>query len=568
MENKLEMGRYNQETQKLYREILKIYEELDLDKEKVLLEENYKSINSKDKISLAFIGQYSAGKSTIIKALTGEENIKIDSDIATSEVTDYKWGNFILTDTPGLNTNENKEHDELTRNAIKSADLLIYCITSDLFREVTKNDFKDLAKYYKNKMFLVINKMSKETGEYDVLVKNYKDSINRTLEPECSLIDFHHFFFDAADYVEGIKDDDDDFIEDSHFEEFIKALDEFIKIKGLTGRMLTPITVLERSIENSLIELEEDEVLKERKRLIQKICKVIDNKKASCRNECNRSVQETINKYIQQGTEIAINLGNSSYKFDDGDFQKFSNPLQEKLAQDIEEKFELYAEEVDEEVQEIMESEQAIYYFKKEEKRLQKEIEGEKGNELISTIEKGIGKATNEAAPKITSALAKLSNVEAGKEATIWAVNGSTLHKAVKNIGGKLGYKFKPFQALKISKNIAGMGRYLNTALVGAGIAMDAIGVLTEKKAEKDLREAKDSVKLQFLNMAKETEKHYNNEINEAAREFDKIKDELLKELNETEKQTQKKGEGKKKLEEYQEKIKRLREKIEYGSNN
>ena len=170
MENKLEMGRYNQETQKLYREILKIYEELDLDKEKVLLEENYKSINSKDKISLAFIGQYSAGKSTIIKALTGEENIKIDSDIATSEVTDYKWGNFILTDTPGLNTNENKEHDELTRNAIKSADLLIYCITSDLFREVTKNDFKDLAKYYKNKMFLVINKMSKETGEYLSLI--------------------------------------------------------------------------------------------------------------------------------------------------------------------------------------------------------------------------------------------------------------------------------------------------------------------------------------------------------------------------------------------------------------
>ena len=148
MENKLEMGRYNQETQKLYREILKIYEELDLDKEKVLLEENYKSINSKDKISLAFIGQYSAGKSTIIKALTGEENIKIDSDIATSEVTDYKWGNFILTDTPGLNTNENKEHDELTRNAIKSADLLIYCITSDLFREVTKNDFKDSYKFY------------------------------------------------------------------------------------------------------------------------------------------------------------------------------------------------------------------------------------------------------------------------------------------------------------------------------------------------------------------------------------------------------------------------------------
>jgi predicted GTPase len=40
-------------------------------------------IASEDRIKLAFVGQYTAGKSTIISALTGDNTIKIDSNIST-----------------------------------------------------------------------------------------------------------------------------------------------------------------------------------------------------------------------------------------------------------------------------------------------------------------------------------------------------------------------------------------------------------------------------------------------------------------------------------------------------
>src|SRR5659263_360122 len=63
-----------------------------------ILEEAGKS----DLLKVVFVGQYSAGKSTIISALTGNRNIKIDADIATDKTTDYPWNGILLTDTPGL----------------------------------------------------------------------------------------------------------------------------------------------------------------------------------------------------------------------------------------------------------------------------------------------------------------------------------------------------------------------------------------------------------------------------------------------------------------------------------
>ena len=142
MDVSFKIGKYAEEIDNLKNKIIKIYENYGLEDDIISLEKDLKSNNELNKISVAFVGQYSAGKSTIIKGLTGNYNIKIDSDIATSKVESYNFGNISLIDTPGLNTNEHKEHDEATRNIITKADLLVYCITSDLFREVTKNDFK------------------------------------------------------------------------------------------------------------------------------------------------------------------------------------------------------------------------------------------------------------------------------------------------------------------------------------------------------------------------------------------------------------------------------------------
>lgn len=76
-------------------------------------------------IKVAFVGQYSAGKSTIISALTGRRDIKIDADIATDRTTSYAWNGIKLIDMPGLFT-DRKDHDKITYETIEKADLLVF----------------------------------------------------------------------------------------------------------------------------------------------------------------------------------------------------------------------------------------------------------------------------------------------------------------------------------------------------------------------------------------------------------------------------------------------------------
>lgn len=197
------------------------------------LAKDIEEIENQKLLTVALIGQYSAGKSTIISALTGNKSIKIDADIATDKTTDYEWNNVLLTDTPGLWT-DRKDHDDITYKKIKESDLLIYCLTSDLFDDIILENFKKIAfeEKQKNKMMVVVNKMSMESGEYSELVGNYKKSLNDSLEPY-KIDEFPLCFIDAADYIEGVDENENELKELSHFNDFVKLINIFIKEKGI-----------------------------------------------------------------------------------------------------------------------------------------------------------------------------------------------------------------------------------------------------------------------------------------------------------------------------------------------
>lgn len=523
--------------------------------------------NEEDKIVMAFIGQYSAGKSTIIKALTGDSSIVIDSDIATSKTQNYEWGQIVLVDTPGLNTNENAMHDEMALDAVKKADLVVYCITSDLFHEVTRDDFKKLSIDYKPKMFLVINKMSKESGEYEVLIDNYTDSINKTLAPEYSLSDYHHFFVDAADYLTGILEDDDDYIEDSHFEEFVEKLNDFIRMKGKMAQLSTPLLVLKGEIDNALDDIEEDEHVKEGIDLIKKVNKIIEDKKRKFSRISSDEVQRAAHKFIQKGDDVARGISEKGFSFTDEDLQNFAEPIQEALCKSIAGYFEKYAKEVDEEVQRVMKSEQAIHFFEEDKRRLEKDYKyvDSKTGETFGKIQSGLGEATKTVVPKVSGMFAKWANVTEGQKITIWTVKGSDLHSVVKKVGKKLGYKFKPFEALKISKKIAEFSKWLGPILTGVGTVVELMGVFAEHNAEKKLVKAREGIRITFKGMAEETEEFYIQQVSDAAKEFDDIRDALDEELERITKESQNNFTFKENLINLRHQITELQKQIEYG---
>ena len=151
---------------------------------KTKLNQNLQEYKQEGLISVAFIGQYSAGKSTIISALTGKRDIRIDADIATDKTASYNWNDIKIIDTPGLFT-DREDHDAITYEAIDKADLLVFSLTYMLFDSVTVENFKKLAyeKGYAWKMMLVVNKMSDEAGEEAEKIANYCHSLAEALKP-------------------------------------------------------------------------------------------------------------------------------------------------------------------------------------------------------------------------------------------------------------------------------------------------------------------------------------------------------------------------------------------------
>ena len=83
---------------------------------------------------MVLTGQYSSGKSTLVKALTDDAaQVVIDSAVATDKVEVFDWDGLVdLVDTPGVQAGL-AEYDELAEDALRTADLVLFAVTVELF---------------------------------------------------------------------------------------------------------------------------------------------------------------------------------------------------------------------------------------------------------------------------------------------------------------------------------------------------------------------------------------------------------------------------------------------------
>ncbi|HQN73169.1 MAG TPA: 50S ribosome-binding GTPase, partial [bacterium] len=69
-------------------------------------------------------GVYNAGKSSLVNALTGEEVAEVGKIPTTDRISEYRYHNSILLDTPGIDAPV--EHEELAEKTLFSADAVIF----------------------------------------------------------------------------------------------------------------------------------------------------------------------------------------------------------------------------------------------------------------------------------------------------------------------------------------------------------------------------------------------------------------------------------------------------------
>lgn len=466
-------------------------------------------VSERKELRLAFVGQYSSGKSTIISALTGNKDIAIDANIATDEVTEYRWNNIVLMDTPGILAGKVEEHDERTKAALKECDLIFYVLTSQLFDDVVFNNFIDLAynQHLADKMFIVVNKMNMEYGDYSQLVQNYTTSLQNTFKERG--YDFSAFpvaFIDANDYLEGVKDGDDEFIQVSNFEKFIDDLNSFVSSKGLIKKQFdTPVRILQSYAKDIAIS-EVDQNLAEFYRQFEQRLSISER-------ELKRDVYDLLYSFeanaMQKVSALSSgigSLGEAEWKVQQDELNRVLQQSINTTSTEIEKVVEKNYEDLLREVENFSNRDALAKYIDSIDAKLNSpNISIEERNNL--NYQKKALSWLKTGAAKVGDMAPGVNNVFGG----ISGASGSQLHSFVKNIGHFFGKSFKPWEAVRWASNIAKVAKF-GIPVVTAGIDI-WMQLREEKKENKRLAQIKES-KNQFIT-------GYQGELNKVKGQFE-----------------------------------------------
>ena len=483
--------------------------------------------NKSDAIRLVFAGQYSAGKSSILKMLTGRADIAIGADITTQQAHTYDWNGIEVVDTPGIHTQLRPDHDEISYDAIASADMLVFVVTNELFDSYMADHFRKLAidKDKAGEMILVVNKMDRtaegNTGEQQNIIR---EDLKKVLEPYTPE-QLNLSFLDAESYLESIEEraEDpelaDELVARSGYAQFIDTLNRFVEEKSIPSKLTTELYVIDDRLEKAIKELQpkssdadidalEESFMQQRHLLIE------------ARGRMQQEVKDIYTTAASQIRDIGLDAANLLV---DGCKQdEVEEELQKSIrkAEDIIEKCQSDAVEViDARLNEMGQRLEVIEnseFSRDLKSRLSGKFEGlpEGIQKIIANAGLGFQKAGQ----------AVLNNAyKAGTQGGLKLTNfsGSTIHQMVLKVGHGVGFKFKPWQAIKITKGIAIGGQVLSALGVGFSVFMQIKADQDEERIREDLKNNRQNIRSQF-NVAA-------NELEDYARQY--IKDNVNRPL-------------------------------------
>ncbi|HHF2902667.1 TPA: GTPase [Vibrio diabolicus] len=479
-------------------------------------------------LKLALVGQYNAGKSSILKALTGDDEIKIDSNICTDEVTAYNWNRIQVLDTPGVHAGRS-DHDQTTYTAIDEADLLIFAITNELFDDVIGKHFRQLAfeRHKAKEILLVVNKMARDSGTAETKIS----SLLPVLEPMLPE-DFNTTFIDAECYLDALEEDDEqdreDLFEESNFEALVTSINSFVEQKGFLGKLTTPLSSMQSTVrklrEEKSVSNPEEKLLIE---LLHRKLSILREGELRLKRKMTEMLNSTLYEVSGFGDDLAEMICESSTedavkaKSDEAETRcKF---VVDKLSEDFVTTVRSHVEQVTSELEQLEKSQLA--------KALNDAIDqissGHVADNIthigdqikISDYESGANdryaklSSWAQKGLNFTSESAKGVNATANNLGSAAGVSGSSLHNGVKIVGKFFGVKFKPWQAVNIAKNIGNVARYLGPAMAVIGVGLQIYDDLKQEEQRTTMRDARANIRREFRKIAKDLEQQFQEGI-------------------------------------------------------
>lgn len=473
-------------------------------------------------LTIAFVGEYSSGKSSIISALTNRRDIAISADIATDRTTAYQWKDIRLIDTPGLYT-ERSDHDEITYDAIRQADLLVFCLTHALFDSITVQNFKKLAfdERYITKMLLVVNKMSSEAGNDDVKISSYTKGLETALAGH-SIGSIKLCFIDARDFLDGSDANDVELLQSSRFDTFIDALNSFVTEKGVLARLDTPVRIAIGHLREASSVLsrttQEDNAFLE---ILNRLSKAVERERGRLRSQARGLASELSAQVADIGIKLSQFVGTPDELVTEAKKAEAEICARSETAcVEFEAAVQQTQDSLKTSVSDVLDSDLTTQFIARLDsgKVASKGVEINVGaSRLLSQV-----KTLGEIGGKVGANVSKLA--QGGKATqgilTASAASGSYLHKGILGAGKLIGYSFKPWQAVNLAKTIGNVAQALGPILAVIGIAMEIANSLQEAENERLLSDGRKNVVADFLRVATELEAQFETQLREVEKEL------------------------------------------------
>jgi GTPase SAR1 family protein len=474
-------------------------------------------LSDEETLTLVFAGQYSAGKSTILKALTGRSDIATGAGITTQEAHIYDWHGIKVIDTPGVHTQLRPDHDEISYQAIANADLLVFVVTNELFDSDIAKHFRKLAieKDKAHEMMLVVNKMRRcvrgNTPEMQDIIREDLRKVLVPFYPE----DLRLCFIDAESSIDSLDESDPEFAavlwRKSGIDAFTAELNNFVRENGLTSRYTTALYNLEQILQEALtaestgdtdVDAMEELFLQKRRALLEMRDHIL--------RAVEKEIQNIGSKVRQDGRKVADFIHGSAKQAEiDNELQKAQHRVQEcaeKCGQTIETLIIKQMEELDERLGNILSSEFA--------KELSVRLEHRIKDADISPESLSKMKASADVSQKLGKFLVE-NSFKAGGSGAFGGIfklanySGTKTHELVKTIGNFFGKKFKPWEAIKWTKNIAHAGRVFAVAGTLLTFVLQYKEDADAAQLEIDLRESRALIRNGFNDAAHAIETHF-----------------------------------------------------------
>lgn len=488
------------------------------------------TIDQADKPRMVLTGQYSSGKSSLIKALTdGAVQPLIDADIATGEVTEYEWdGAVVLVDTPGVQSGL-RSHDELAMDAIGNADFILFVITVNLFDDASRDFLRRLANQLQmhGQMIVVITQTSKRSAAEGVRQQAVQGALG-TATFNLPIVEV-----DSVDYLRSLDGGSraEAFRQRSRIDDLRATINLVSAERGNLARLRQPLHLIRQLCDEAQELFTPDDTARAALALLAAQTRAISQR----RFMLDQSLARVETDFKRDCLVDVLGFVDTASTLPDDEAQ--ARPILEDAEARLVESLDRHATEFAERINKLAGSEFDT---------LSEELLEIGDSNRLDRLLRPSGAVSLDAPDRVHALASASAAQEAAPIAVDWRkigdlikrgqgwwgagdglreASGSLGHTLVKDVGHTFGYKFRPWQALKIADKI-GKAAKVGGFVISAGTAGYEVW-----KSEREARAAQIQSERQHSALVTEIMGHADKIASDARRELAAIIDPSLDQL-------------------------------------